>query len=147
MLTTPNESYACKDKLNASTRRFATQASKMHLSGLCKLTTHLSRTEHMALDDVPTNSGLSLRKHVNHFLMLKIGSFNNVEGGSSTENPRVVVFGNNPATECIPYDSLNGESRGRLFGWGEGRKVAKLTAFPPILLRGHDFMLEALIKS
>lgn len=103
MLTTSNEFYASKDKLNASTRWFATQASRMHLSSLCKPTTHLSRTECMAVDDAPTDSGLGLQKHLNEFLMLKIGSFNKVERGSGTENSRVVVFGNNLGTDRISF--------------------------------------------
>lgn len=103
MLTTSNEFYASKDKLNASTRWFATQASRMHLSGLCKPTTHLSRTECMALDDVPKDSGIGLQKHFNEFLMLTIGSFSTVERGSGTENSRVVVLGSNLGTGCISF--------------------------------------------
>lgn len=79
--------------------------------------------------------------------MLKMCSFNKTEASSSTGNSKADLFGSNLATECIPYDRLNGESRAHHFGWGEGRKVAKSSVFSPLLLYDHDFVLEAWIVS
>lgn len=120
MLTTLNEFYVSKDKLKASTGRLATQASRMHIFYASWLHTSPGQS---VLDDVPTNSGLGLWKHLNKFfLMLKMCSFTRIEASSRSGNSRAVLFGSNLATECIPYDCLNGESRAHHFGLGGGRK-------------------------